>query len=110
MATDTPVPERRKPGRPKGTPKTGGRKKGGLNRVTREVRDWAKSIFEDPKVQQRTLEMAQEGKLPPGVFTELLHYAFGKPKETHELTGLDGGPVETITRIERVILDDHSAD
>ena len=32
--------EKRKVGRPKGTPKTGGRQKGTPNRVTTETKDW----------------------------------------------------------------------
>jgi len=56
-------------GRPKGTP----------NKATTEVKEWARSIFDDPLVQKETLRLAQIGKLPPGVFTELLHYAYGRP-------------------------------
>jgi hypothetical protein len=82
-------------GRPKGLPKTGGRKKGVVNKVTREVRDWARALFEDPQVQAKTLSMMQDMTIPSGIYNELLHYAYGKPKEMVELSGPNGGPVQT---------------
>lgn len=89
----------KKRGRPKGLPKTGGRQKGAVNKVTREVRDWARGILEDPEVQARTLRQAQEGKLAPAVFNELLHYAYGKPKDTVEVSGPHGSPLAAIARV-----------
>ena len=71
------------PGRPKGVP----------NKVTQEVREWARGIMEDPLVQAKTLKQAQEGKLPPAVFTTILAYAYGKPKDELEISGKDGAPV-----------------
>jgi hypothetical protein len=71
----------------------GGRQKGTPNRVTAEVRSWARAIFADPAVQDRTLALAKEGKLPPAVFCELMHYAYGKPVDKHEHTGAEGGPL-----------------
>ena len=63
------------PGRPKGLP----------NRATVEIKDWARSILEDQAVRSRTLALAREGRLAPGVLVELLHYAYGKPKETTDV-------------------------
>ena len=72
-------------GRPKGTPKTGGRKRGSPNKVTVEVRTWARRVVEDPQVHATTLDLARSGRLAPAVLIELLHYAYGKPKETTDL-------------------------
>jgi hypothetical protein len=72
-------------GRPKGLPKTGGRRMGTPNKVTVEVRTWARSVVEDRQVHAKTLEMARTGRLAPGILIELLHYAYGKPKETTDL-------------------------
>jgi hypothetical protein len=72
-------------GRPKGTPKTGGRQPGSPNKVTVEVRTWARGVVEDPEVHAKTLEMARTGRLAPAILIELLHYADGKPKETTDL-------------------------
>ena len=63
-----------------------GRRKGQPNRATVEIRDWARSILEDQVVRSRTLSLAREGRLAPGVLVELLHYAYGKPKDAAELT------------------------
>ena len=79
----TAIPARR--GRPKGTPKTGGRKRGSPNKVTVEVRTWARSVVEDPQVHATTLDLARTGRLAPAVLIELLHYAYGKPKETTDV-------------------------
>ncbi len=72
-------------GRRKGTPKTGGRQKGTPNKATVEVRAWARGVVEDPQVHAKTLEMARTGRLAPGILIELLHYAYGKPKETTDV-------------------------
>ena len=73
-------------GRKKGTPKTGGRKMGTPNKATVEVRAWARGVVEDPQVHATTLDLARTGRLAPAVLIELLHYAYGKPKETTDLT------------------------
>lgn len=59
------------PGRPKGVP----------NKATREAKELARSILEDPTVQGKLLDQAQRGKLAPAVMTMLFHYAYGKPKD-----------------------------
>lgn len=74
----------RPPGRPKGTPKTGGRQKGTPNKATTEIREWAQKFLADPKGQAMTLQQYREGKLNPTIHQLLYHYAYGKPKETIE--------------------------
>jgi len=69
-------------GRPKGIPKTGGRQMGTPNKVIVEVRTWARSVVEDRRVHAKTREMARTGRLAPAILIELLHYAYGKPKDT----------------------------
>lgn len=83
----------------KGDPRAG-RPRGVPNKVTIEVREWARSILEDKAVQARTLAQARAGKLPPAIFNELLHYAYGKPKDTVELLG-----AVALTTVARVIVD-----
>jgi hypothetical protein len=83
MVTTALTPRR---GRPKGTPKTGGRKRGSPNKVTVEVRTWARRVVEDPQVHATTLDLARSGRLAPAELIELLHYAYGKPKDTTDLT------------------------
>jgi hypothetical protein len=82
---------------PKGRsrPKTpgSGRKKGASNKVTRDVQAWAQGVMEDPAVKAKTLTQAQQGRLSPAVFIELMHYAYGKPKDRLELSGPNGQAV-----------------
>lgn len=75
-----------------------GRPKGVLNKVTREVKEFARGILEDPIVQQRTLEDARKGRLAPPIHSMLFHYAYGKPK--------DSLAIELIERLEVEITDD----
>ena len=82
MATET-----KRPGRPKGHPKTGGRKKGSPNKVTLEIREAARALVEDPEGQQTLLLQYRKGNLNPSVLQMLYHYAYGKPKDTLELKG-----------------------
>lgn len=49
--------EKRKVGRPKGTPKTGGRQKGTPNRVTTETKDWFVYLLNS---NRKRLEKAME--------------------------------------------------
>lgn len=62
-----------------------GRKPGVPNNATLEVKAWAQSILEDPQVREQTLALARQGRLPPGIMVELLHYAYGKPKDTTDV-------------------------
>lgn len=68
---------------PKGTPRppNAGRRSGTKNKRTVEIETYAKSIIEDPKVQQMMLAQARKGLLPPGVVQMLFYYAYGKPTE-----------------------------
>lgn len=93
----------RPPGRPKGTPKTGGRQKGTPNKVTVEVREMARRLVEDPEYQKNLKTRLLDGSAGPGVESMLWHYAYGKPKERVEVSGESGGL--PISVIERVIVD-----
>jgi hypothetical protein len=66
-----------------------GRQPGSMNKATRDVKLFAQSILEDPLVQQRTLEDAQKGRLAPPIHSMLFHYAYGKPKDTLKVEGLE---------------------
>lgn len=86
---------KRIPGKPfeKGDPRAG-RPKGVQNKATVEIREASKRLLEDDAYQANLLERLRDGKAPH-METLLHHYAYGKPKETHELTGKDGGPIQT---------------
>ena len=75
------MPERRKP------PAAGkGRPKGAKNKTTIEVREAARLLVESPEYRASLESRLNKGSAPH-METLLWHYAFGKPKETHEHTG-----------------------
>lgn len=75
---------RNKPGRKKGTPKTGGRTRGTPNKVTREAKALCNAIVDDPNYLKALKERMIEGKA--GAMEPIAwYYAKGKPKERLEL-------------------------
>ena len=81
--------------------KTGGRRKGTPNKVTAEVRDAARRLFNDEYWASVKARLDQ-GKLAPAVECKLLAYAYGEPKQTHEHSGPDGQPI-VIQNIQRSV-------
>lgn len=61
-------------------PKTGGRKAGTTNKATVEIKEFARSILEDPLYQKRLRGRVGQGKAPQ-IEVLMFHYAYGKPKE-----------------------------
>jgi hypothetical protein len=83
--------------------KTGGRTKGSVNKIAgvpvNHVRDICRSMIDGPVYRAKLLARLESGKIAPAVETMLWHYAYGKPVETVELTGKDGGPMKHHVRI-----------
>ena len=92
----------------KGDPRAG-RRKGVQNKATVEIREFARSILESEPYQRSLARRIADGTLAPGIEALIYHYAYGKPKETHEHTGTDGGPIETVSRIEWVLVSGKNA-
>lgn len=66
-----------------------GRKKGVPTKATRDIKLFAQSVLEDPVVQERVRDDARRGRLAPPNFALLCHYAYGKPKDTLKVEGLE---------------------
>lgn len=77
----------RPPTRPKGSPKTGGRKKGTPNKVTVEVKDVCRRLVEDPEYLASLQTRLKAGTMQSGLESMIWAYAYGKPKESLELSG-----------------------
>ena len=73
------------PGRPKGVP----------NKATRDIREIATGLLSGDEYQRNLVRRLNRGTA--GAVESLLYqYAFGKPKDTVELTGPNGGPLQAI--------------
>ena len=98
--------------------KTGGRVKGTPNKVNREFRETVRKLLDDnaDNVGTWITQVAQghgENKADPAKALDLLAKLaeFAAPKLGRiEHTGKDGGPMESITRIELVDMDDDGED
>lgn len=73
--------------------KTGGRRKGTPNKSTGAVAERCRALIESADYQDYFKHRLFTGNLPAAVEAMTWHYAYGKPKESLELTGADGGPV-----------------
>ncbi len=74
-----------------GNPK--GRPKGAQNKATREFKEFWIEFFESARYRESAKCRILNGEAKE-LERELHHYVYGKPKEQHELTGGDGGPIE----------------
>ena len=66
--------------------KTCGRRKGTPNKVTAEARAVCAAILDDPTYRTNLTARARAGTLAPAVEAMLWHYAFGKPKDSLDVT------------------------
>jgi hypothetical protein len=82
--------------KPKGLPKTGGRKKGSVNKVTANMRETIDTFlsenFDDMKLQFEMLEPRDK----INAYIRLLEFTVPKLNRTqNEITGANGGPIQT---------------
>jgi len=63
--------------------KTGGRRKGTLNKSTQEVQAWIDEIFQEinPTEHAKKLIQSESDKVSAMVFLRLMEYRYGKPTE-----------------------------
>lgn len=81
----------------KGMKKVGGRTKGSVNKYAGVGREFARRMLGDKEYLKSLRERLRRGKAPE-IEKLLFLYAYGRPLEKIELTGADGGPIETIDR------------
>ena len=77
--------------------KTGGRRKGTPNKVTAEARIVCAAVLDDATYRTNLTARARAGTLAPAVEAMLWHYAFGKPRDSLDVTvgPAGGGPQRT---------------
>ena len=74
------------PANTSGLRRGGGRPKGVPNKATVEIKDLSRRLLEDPEYQASLKTRLRRGTAQ-AIERELYHYAYGKPKDTVELTG-----------------------
>jgi len=76
----------------KGHKKMGGRTKGSQNKATLDMVEWFREFLSSPECRESMKRRMLSGKAPK--LEELaFHYGLGKPVETVEVTGADGGAI-----------------
>ncbi len=84
------IPLVRPPGRPRGHPKTGGRKPGSRNKRTMEVMEALRPLVPRAKRKLKALMDAQDERVALSAVLGVLSYVFGKPIDRKEIGGPDG--------------------
>jgi hypothetical protein len=73
-----------------------GRKPGIPNKATLEVRAICSELVSDLDYREKFKRRLHAGRLAPAVECMVWAYAFGKPKETLEIAGPDGAPIQHV--------------
>jgi len=90
---DTVLPMARRPGRPPGLKKTGGRRKGVKNRITRQIKELALPYGKRAFTRLAKLLKSDDDKIVLAASREILDRAYGRPQVFNELTGPGGTPL-----------------
>ena len=94
-------PAPRGPGRPIGKPKTGGRKKGIPNKVTREIREIAaKYTTRAVRAAWELATNAESEETRLKALALILSYGHGKPTQRTEVGGIEGGDPIAVAKAE----------
>ena len=73
-----------------------GRKKGSLNKLPKEVTVFCREVVESPEFQQKWRNYFKHtplNQMDSKILMIAFAYAYGKPRERIEHTGLDSGPL-----------------
>ena len=82
----------------KGSPKTGGRLKGTPNKSTAEIKAYAQEFGKDAiSVISLIMYHSIDPRLRVTAAKEILDRGYGRPAQGVELSGPEGGPIETVS-------------
>ncbi len=85
------------PGKPKGLPKTGGRKKGTKNRRTIEVEEALRPLVPAAKRRLKALLAADDDKVAYSAAMGILSYVYGRPIDRQQVSGAPNGEPITLS-------------
>ena len=85
-------------------PGQGGRKAGARNKVQHENKEFCRKLISAKDYRTKLKERLMSGTLPPVLESMLWYYGIGKPVESYEHSGPDGGPIPT------TVIHEHHAD
>ncbi len=69
------------------------------------VKDFCRGVLESCEYRQSVLDRVRLGSLPPAVELMMYARAYGAVPDRVEHVGDDGGPIEVITRVVRIVVD-----
>lgn len=93
-------------GRPKGTPKTGGRKRGTPNKVTQDLREWVSSLIDRNRLQVENDLKNLEPKDRLQILEKLMSYVLPKLQSVDQKINFDQLTDEQIDHIINNISDE----
>jgi hypothetical protein len=70
-----------------------GRPKGARNKTSRAAEGVCRKLVDDKDYRKAFEKRFKAGELAPALEALVWHYAFGKPTERHEHSGVEGGPI-----------------
>ncbi len=68
------------------------------------VKEFCRGVLESREYRQSILQRITMGSLPPAIECRMYDYAYGKPVEHVEHSGVDGKPIEMITEVRRTVV------
>lgn len=81
--------------------KTGGRAKGTPNKSTTDTAAVCRALVEDTEYRKYFSHRLYTGQLAPALESMVWHYAYGKPKELFEHSGVIQMPTKVIFELHR---------
>lgn len=94
----------------RGQPKLAGRKKGTQNKSTQSVGQFCRDVLETTEFQEKWRDYFKTTPLrviEPKLLTMAFAYAYGKPRERFESTGMEGGkPLEVEHKLDLTKISD----
>ncbi len=68
-------------------------------------KEFCTAVLESIEFRRYIADGIRSQIIPSAILTRIMDHGWGKPPDRVELTGKDGEPVKTVTRIVRVIID-----